>query len=233
MTDNHDAAISIDEFFRSFKRGSKSCRKILSKKEILEYSIVESESVITFFKLISEPIPEQGEVENVASLWSLPALPNRFREFLFKYFNNRLGINSRTAHFGGDTRYCTFCLIDNYPLVDESFIHLFYNCRTVRLVQERIESSVLDIDNAEKVQWFGYPSGLLKNKFYILFFLCVQYFIWQSKLRNTLPKVDYILGEAIQLIDNLSGLNPGILSDKDSYMCILSRHWDRLRARRW
>ena len=233
MTDNHDAAISIDEFFRSFKRGSKSCRKILSKKEILEYSIVESESVITFFKLISEPIPEQGEVENVASLWSLPALPNRFREFLFKYFNNRLGINSRTAHFGGDTRYCTFCLIDNSPLVDESFIHLFYNCRTVRLVQERIESSVLDIDNAEKVRWFGYPSGLLKNKFYILFFLCVQYFIWQSKLRNTLPKVDYILGEAIQLIDNLSGLNPGILSDKDNYMCILSRHWDRLRARRW
>ena len=103
----------------------------------------------------------------------------------------------------------------------------------MRLVQERIESSVLDIDNAEKVRWFGYPSGLLKNKFYILFFLGVQYFIWQSKLRNTLPKVDYILGEAIQLIDNLSGLNPGILSDKDNYMCILSRHWDRLRARRW
>ena len=148
----------------------------------MDCSITEGESIVTFFNLISEPIPDHWDLENVISLWSLPTLPNKFRKFLFKFFNNRLGLNVRTSHFGGETRYCTFCLIDNSPLVDESFIHLFYNCRTVRLLQERIESTVLGIDYTERMRWFGFPSGQLKNKFYILFLLSVQYFIWQSKL---------------------------------------------------
>ena len=62
MNDSHDAAISIDEFFRSFKKGSKSCRKILSKREVMDCSITEATSVITFFNLISEPIAEQYDL---------------------------------------------------------------------------------------------------------------------------------------------------------------------------
>ena len=109
-------------------------------------------------------------VENAISLWSLPSLPNNFCKFLFKFFNNRLGLNVRTAHFGGESRFCTFCSLENSPLVDETFNHLFYNCDSVRQVHERIANTVLGITDNNKSMWFGYPTGELKNNFYCLFY---------------------------------------------------------------
>ena len=225
--------MSIGMFFGSFKKGSKYCRNVLLKKNIHMVEITRGENILKFFDLISLPIPDKQEVENVSAFWSITTLPNKFREFLFKFFNNRLGLNVRTVHFGGETRFCTFCLLENSPLMDESFDHLFYSCHTVKLIHERIESSVLGIAESDKKRWFGFPTGDTGNNFYCLFFLSVQFFIWRSKLNNTLPNSNFILGESIQLLDNLSKFNSKIFSGKDNYDCILSRNWDRLRARRW
>ena len=63
--------------------------------------ITRGENILKFFDLISLPILDKQEVENVSAFWSITALPNKFREFLFKFFNNRLGLNARTVHFGG------------------------------------------------------------------------------------------------------------------------------------
>ena len=117
--------------------------------------------------------------------------------------------------------------------MDESFDHLFYSCHIVKLIHERIESTVLGIAESDKKRWFGFPTGDTGNNFFCLFFLSVQFFIWRSKLNNTLPNSNFILGESIQLLDNLSKFKSKIFSGKDNYDCILSRNWDRLRARRW
>ena len=99
-------SMPIGNFLRSFKRGSSHCRKILQKNSNRNVCPAESESVITFFDLLSVPVPEVLDLENVLKLWCTTALPSNFREFLFKFYNNRLGLNVRTCHFGGDTRYC-------------------------------------------------------------------------------------------------------------------------------
>ena len=143
---NEGKSTSLIEFFGSFKKGSRYCRNIFSKNQAAKINTCTQESVTTFFNLIGEQVPDSASVENVLPLWCLTALPNSFREFLFKFFNNRLGLNQRTAHFGGVTRSCTFCLIDNNPLVDESFCHLFYNCPVVSAVHVRLEESILGID---------------------------------------------------------------------------------------
>ena len=89
------------------------------------------------------------------------------------------------------------------------------------------------VDNDDKKIWFGFPTGQLKNTFYCLFFLSVQYFIWKAKLSKRLPDVNYIFGEAVQLLDKLAKLNNKVFVEKDNFNCILSRSWSLLRARRW
>ena len=95
------------------------------------------------------------------------------------------------------------------------------------------EMYILGLSCKTKKNWFGFPTGLMNNKFYALFFLSIQYFIWNAKLNHRLPSVSFCLGESIQLLDNLSRLSPGIFNSRDNYDCVLSRSWDRLRARRW
>ena len=96
----------------------------------------------------------------------------------------------------------------NNPSVDKSFSHLFFYCPTVRAIHVRIEALVLNIDREwlpdTKLNWFGFPAGLLKNRFYALFFLSIQYFIWKAKLGNKLLVVSFVLGESVHLLDNLS-----------------------------
>ena len=219
-------SMSLGMFFGSFKKGSKHCRKILMKGASYTRCVTGIDTVVNFFNLVSVPVQTEDEIENAHSLWSITNLPNKFREFLFKFFNNRLGLNSRTINFGGETRFCTFCVLENMPLVDESFKRLFYSCYTVRLIHARIES-ILDIGDNKKM-WFGFPSGVIKNNFYCLFLLSIQFFIWKAKLSSKLPNANYVLGESVQLMDNLSNTNGNIFLGRDNYNCVLSRNWDLL-----
>ena len=120
-------AISIADFFSSFKKGSKSCRKILTKKTSKSIDSRKLTTVTTFFLLINLKLPDTCTIGNFHSLWNLSYLPNKFREFIFKFYNNKLGINIRTSHFGGGTRDCTFCTLQGYNEIDESFVHFFLN----------------------------------------------------------------------------------------------------------
>ena len=96
-----DPGVSIPEFFGSFKKGSKSCRRILSKAHVIKNGIIPRNLTIvtTFFNLISLEIPNDETISCFLPLWTLPFLSNRFREFIFKFFNNKLGLNTRTSHF--------------------------------------------------------------------------------------------------------------------------------------
>ena len=143
-TTQDDPPVSLGMFFGSFKKGSKYCRNILAKKNITRLCVSSGETVQKNFTLISHPVQDDQVVENALSLWSLPSLPNNFCEFFVV----------RTAHFGGESRFCAFCSLENSPLVDETFIHLFYNCDSVRQVHERIANTVLGITDNNKSMWF-------------------------------------------------------------------------------
>ena len=104
-------------------------------------------NVLTFFTLIRLEIPDAGTIGNFLSLWNLTFIPNKLRDFIFKFYNNRLGINTRTSHFGANTRNCTFCAILGTHTHDEPFIHLFFECEVVTNIQNSLDRNLFSFSN--------------------------------------------------------------------------------------
>ena len=138
---------SIEDFFGSFKKGSKSCRKFLVKELGKKNDVKKFPNVLTFYTLIRLEIPDANTIGNFLSLWNLTFIPNKLRDFIFKFYNNRLGINTRTSHFGGNTRNCTFCTILGNHTHDESFIHLFFECEVVKNIQNSLDRNLFSFSN--------------------------------------------------------------------------------------
>ena len=159
------------------------------------------------------------------------------REFIYKFYNNKLGLNQRTAHFLGNSPNCTFCDINGFPDQIESFHHLFYSCPTVIAIHHSLNTVMLnpglESDNEKKSWWFGCGSFQNENKFIRLVHLSLQYFIWECKLKHVLPTGDFILGETIEMLDIGCSLRLDLESDKNNYDCNLSRVWDTIRVRIW
>ena len=171
------------------------------------------------------------------SHWTLPYLSNRFREFIFKFFNNKLGLNTRTSHFLNTDRRCTFCKLIGISDEDETFSHIFFDCPTVVTIHNTLDLHVLsrgaESNNEKKARWFGCGWLERENKFVRLLHLSLQFFIWECKLKNKLPSSGYILGETIEMLDIACRINMDLYVDKENYICNLSRHWNNLRARLW
>ena len=54
-------------------------------------------SVVSFFKICSVKVPLTSTLEHCLPLWTTGALPNKFREFIFKFYNKKLGLNTRIS----------------------------------------------------------------------------------------------------------------------------------------
>jgi hypothetical protein len=66
-------------------------------------------------------------------MWNKTGLNNRVRTFIFKFYNNLLGLNTRLSHFVIDqSRNCAFCTCTADPVPDETFLHLFFDCPVTR-----------------------------------------------------------------------------------------------------
>jgi len=135
--------------------------------------------------------------------WNLNFLPNKIREFSFKFYGNILGLNSRVAHFGININPgCTFCrLTIGQAIPSESFLHLFFECPSVVQLHDSFVDQFLDIDNLSLLEkkrlWFF---GELKNwendkKINIFLLTCVTVFnflVWESKLQKKIRSFNSI-----------------------------------------
>jgi hypothetical protein len=105
------------------------------------------------------------------SNWILHYLNSNIKVFLFKYYNNTLGIHSRVSHFkpeayGG----CTFCSISKLlPAPKETMLHLFYPCpHTPKILMTFIQKNVRNINLDEQLFFlakdseFEYENNLLE-----------------------------------------------------------------------
>jgi hypothetical protein len=115
--------------------------------------------------------------------------------FAFKFFNNILGLNTRTSHFAvNPTRNCQFCLLaNNDNLPDETFTHLFLNCPTVRawhdnFIQKYFNNLNLTPEERFKFFFLGIlPQSNIPNFAVLSTVLLLQYCIWEEKLRKRAP----------------------------------------------
>jgi hypothetical protein len=129
-----------------------------------------------------------------ASAWNLSFLPNRIRTFIFKFYNNLLGINVRTAHFAANPdRTCFFCSNTGAP-PDETFTHLFRDCPSTANWHARFAAEFFNLQGQNQHElslfWFFGRYAPEPYDINILIFLGViifQYCIWEEKLRKRRP----------------------------------------------
>jgi hypothetical protein len=223
----------INEFMNRFKKGSKNFRKIIisaNNRVVLQ----KSRQVQTFCRLIDCDVPEPGRVRNLFTTWNNVFYPCHLRVFLFKYYNNILGVNSRVAHFNNTVDGgCTFCLISGpHPVAQETVMHLFFACPVTRAILDNICMRYLNNNLVleEKVYFLGTHSDFeTENKLLSGFFDIVRYLIWQSKLENKLPMLNKVLAELDYLIKIILGASK-MLNDNYNNSEIFQNGDQRRRA---
>lgn len=152
-------------------------------------------STQTFFDLIGVQFRNNDHFSLRLSMWNSSGFYNRQKTFVFKYFNNLLGINVRLSHFvENQTRDCTFCSLSNRQTNDETFVHLFLECETTKNWQSTFTSKILGFRNEltmnEKKHLFflgELPGEATDNYFLIASILLFQSLIWENKLRRKTP----------------------------------------------
>jgi hypothetical protein len=131
--DNNTRSCDIQSFLRPKKGTARRIRNTVDaavrKKPLLQLTPVK-----TFFRLINVQVPIDG-TSTLFGLWHCSFLDNKLRDFIFKFFNNQLPLNTRLSHYVNNvSRLCTLCRSDDNAVAnDETFIHVFLDCEiTVR-----------------------------------------------------------------------------------------------------
>jgi hypothetical protein len=129
-------------------------------------------------------VVEETQLEKLNSEWAVPVYPMRLRDFIYKFRNNLLGLNTRVSHFNRNIqRGCTFCTaerrvgagrggpapmpvpvpvpapdpVPNPHVPDETFEHLFFNCVHTRNALDGFFPRYFDAED--------FPSEASKKKF--------------------------------------------------------------------
>jgi hypothetical protein len=227
---NNGTCLDLKDFLGSFKRGSASIRKTITGNSYSTKSLLQQQSVRTFTRLINAEECTEIQIKNMITLWGEVTLPNPFREFLYKFYNNCLGINTRLSHFvQGRGRGCTFCTLNNVANTpDETFLHIFYGCNTVQSVHNSFTARYfIDInldDGPKRMFWYGIlPSGLPEKNLFMYTILLVQFGIWRAKLKNKLPSFTKIENEVFFSLATIYAIKRSFFSNDQS--TLLSRNF--------
>jgi hypothetical protein len=190
---NDGSSISLLNNLQLKKPGTK-IRAILANRKKKPFNVETLPTCKTFFEITVLLYVGNDLFSKNLSLWNRSGFTNRQRTFFYKFYNNTLGLNVRTSHFvANGTRICFFCSKHRpNERNDETFIHLFFNCPTVRDWHSKFltkcfpELPVMD-DYRRKSFWFlGYN---INN--YSVFIqsavLSFQFWIWEAKLKKLTP----------------------------------------------
>jgi hypothetical protein len=196
----------VQNFLMRIKKGSKRIRRILEKKQSGGISM----NILKFSELTDTVI----DMDNSAVLnnsWGFSYLSNSTRTFVFKLHNGLLGLNSRVAHFVRNVQgTCTFCDIRHVPDENiESTGHLFFDCESVEGTISDFYTWILNSDVrlflTRREYFVGFDTlNKNKNKTLLVIGMLVKKFIWDCKLRFTLPRYDdmktWIIGDINRMV---------------------------------
>ena len=230
---NDGSCIDVRNFLQRFKKGSKQIRKVLEHNKTANFKIEELPSVITYYRLTNSEIEDKETIQHLYGAWNNGSTPNPMREFMFKFLNNSLPLNTRLSHYvANQNRECTFCTLKNVrPIHEESFIHLFYQCDTTsKLMDDFCYENIPELahNNFNKKQFFlgqKQNDADLSNGFIYWAKWTLLFLVWESKVKKRLciwqtlrRDFFYILG---QILDGNSSIREQrVLSDTS-----LARNW--------
>ena len=130
--------------------------------------------------------------------------------FLFKFYNNILGLNVRVSKFNQlIDPSCTFCSNRNFrPAERESFAHLFYYCETTHAILTEFLKRYFTI-NVPGISVFfcGTVSNKEReNRAFQLTLDVFRYHIWVNKLEKNTCTLKHFIGNKWQLRKYIWGL---------------------------
>ncbi len=148
--------------------------------------------MVTFFRITGIEYVGNEVFARILKSWNGTGT-NRYRIFVFKFFNNILGLNTCTSHFGTNgTRCCWFCFKSGRQDTDETFLHLFFTCPNVTTWHDEfitnfiVTQQPLTITDKKKLFFLGINSGD-----YYIFLACAifhfQFSFWEEKLSKRVP----------------------------------------------
>ncbi len=208
--DEQTFAVSLEFFIKSFNRGSKPFRTILRYAENSRLSIENLNTVTTFFSLIGIPKCDESVLKKCWGMWNSTYIGNICREFIYKFYNNILGLNSRVSKFvPGHDAECTICKIsgESRPLQQESFVHVFYECVHTDKYRDAISRALFPetinlTDNEKRAFWFlgvlPGPRGNVSNSLIDLTVSLINFNIWN--IWKTLVPVNVFKDDIIQTV---------------------------------
>ena len=133
--------------------------------------------------------------EKLNASWNISYLDNSMRTFIFKLHNNALTYNHVIVHFAENVEpYCTFCMLTrNNVLERDTALHVFFSCPTTENLNARLFSFVFGQNkDVRRSEAFGFFNEENADDNFILFVVTkiLQKYIWDCKLRKTLPLLD-------------------------------------------
>ena len=197
----------IASFVNRFKKGSRSFRRVFRGKRNLTIP-----NNIARFAGNTETIIGLDLSEILNASWNISYLENSLRAFIFKLHNNILTYNHVVAHFAENIEpYCTFCLItrNNDPERD-TVLHVFYSCPITEQFNERFFSWIFGVNRiVGRSEVFGIfkEENVDNNKILFIITKISQKYIWDCKLRKTLPALDdlkNIVKSEVQILRKIS-----------------------------
>jgi len=186
---NEKRTDNLQNFCMRIRRGSKLYRRILCPKqdEIVPVSTAN-------FALICEANVNLDRSARMNALWNVNFFDNGTRTFLFKLHHNLLGTNTRVAHFvRNHPRTCTFCdLTHEGEESPETISHLFFDCMHVEVLLVQFFTWFFNNDTPRYLNRNEFFTGFnmdneLKNKILDITCAIVKKYIWDCKLRFTVP----------------------------------------------
>jgi hypothetical protein len=160
----------------------------------------------------------------------------KMRDFIFKFYGNLLGINTRVSHFNNNIeRYCTFCKIQQKnlygPIIEESFEHLFYSCPATSNVLTKFFNkymSDLNLTETDKKKFIftgvNPITGSCANNFLSALAKQICFYIWECKLKKTIPMAESLYNDVFFYLENMRKASCAFSKDMNSNL-LLCRCW--------
>ena len=222
-------------FLNKYSKGSKHIRKILETQKISNIKRDKVRSIATFIRLTNiNPIADNQRRE-ILSCWNRHFYPNRLREFLFKFYSNTLGLNTRISHFVENVdRKCTFCKLTNQNTInEESFRHLFCDCSTTKKLQNQFLREFFPELNRENegaqtfllLGTFTVDNESKQNLFVSTAIYCCLFLIWEYKLKKKIPSYETFKNEFVIMLSRIYDTSRKIQCELNNTNFSLCRNW--------
>jgi hypothetical protein len=192
---NDNQSKTVSDFLNGVKKGSKPFRAILNAKvkpKMEKHAAKVLNNFLTCCGLADVRLAEKSK--HLLDWWCHQFMPNRMRDFLFKFISNTLSVNARLANYMEHADAgCTFCKMEGpLPVTRETFVHLFHECPITAKIHSKVLEQycpelILNNEAEKKSLWLlGLltPANRQFNLYLQILIGTVNFYVWECKIKK-------------------------------------------------